>query len=273
MRSLSSPLVWSVASLSLLGWGERTAQAQPTAVRATVTVRGLYPPDYSRYYYYSPYSSGYYTIASPGFRSYYDMPGAVAYYQPTQPRYYPTPGVDRSPGIEGYTPPAEVPVTPPRAPDTATSPESPQVYFPSEGTRNPTTPTGNTAASRTGTTPAPVPSYSPPNLIPYDYPGPSSYAPPNNGQGNYPSSSSYFIPDVRRDGDPGPYWYYKADLNRFYYNPRDYTVNKTDVDREYLNPRSPRFFAPSTVSTRANYYHIPGMSTFYIGSTSTAPNR
>jgi hypothetical protein len=209
----------------------------------------MYPPGYSRYYYYSPYDSGYYTIASPGYRSYYDMPGATAYYQPTLPRYYPTPGVERSPGIEGYTPLS-----------TTAVPANPPVYFPSENPRNATVSEGPG-------------SYSPSSLVPSDSPGPSRYQPPSNGQGNYPSSSSYFIPHVRRDGDPGPYWYYKAELNRFYYNPRDYTVNKTDIDREYFNPRSPRFFAPSTVSTSATYNQFPGMSTFYVGSTSTAPYR
>jgi hypothetical protein len=80
----------------------------------------------------------------------------------------------------------------------------------------------------------------------------------------YPAPADSFNPDARRSGSPGPYWYTKADLHRFYYDPRSYEANKLEIDQEYFNPRSPNFYSPGYWS----YYRFPGTSSFFSTSSS-----
>jgi hypothetical protein len=90
--------------------------------------------------------------------------------------------------------------------------------------------------------------------------GSTSFTPPTKSQRNYPAPQENFNPNVRRENSPGPYWYSKADLHRFYYDPRSYEVNKLEVDQEYYNPRSSNFYSP----TYRNNYHFSGTSNFYV---------
>jgi hypothetical protein len=246
--------------LGLWGLIPGLAQAQYAAPNYSYPGdRTVYPASFSRYYYYSPYDSGYYTLWSPGYRSYYNVPGASYYYRPDLPRDYysaervtppnPPTWVPSSPGST-YSPNHTAPTLSGQSPSRTEQSPSPGSSAPSFTTPRSTSgsPGSTPAISPEARTPSPLPGY-----------------PPNNGQGNYPSSGDYFIPDVRRDGDPGPYWAYKSTLNNFYFDPRGYEVTKLDIDRQYFNRSSPHFFSPAYRS----YYRFPGTSTFYTSSSNT----
>ena len=263
MRGSLSVLGMAAGLLGWLSWGAPAVQAQTgRAYYAYSASWSVYPASFSRYYYYSPYDSGYYTLSSPGYRAVYNVPNSSAYYRPDLPRHYAS----------------TVPEVPPIAPTYPTYPPSGAVQpspgipgspgYPSPGSTEP-----SPSSNGNGRTYSPGASASPQSSFSRDYfPGPSSYSPenvdpsspsayspPNNGVGNYPSSKDYYIPEVRRDSTPGPYYYYRSDLNRFYDDPRGYRANKLDIDREYFNPRSGHSFDPAYRS----YYRFPGMSTFY----------
>jgi hypothetical protein len=223
------------------GTGEVRAQGYSPTTRPGPTGYGVWA---QRYYYYSPYDSGYYTVFSPGYRAYYAVPGSGPYYRPNLPRYY-TPSTPAIPGPE----------TSPGSPVTArtTTPSNPAIP-------GPETSPGESAF------PPESPSASQPNGTEGVFPSPPKGEPINPETGNYPSSADYYIPPIYREGDPGAYWHYKASLERYYFNPRGYEVNKQDIDRQYFNHRSPQFFAPSYWSI----YQFPGMSTFYTSSSMTS---